>query len=72
MPFTEIIGAKYNNHPTKDVFKLFIVERDHIDFSEDGKLQRAKIARDNGFMVDPISGKGFWPLGADIASTKRD
>lgn len=58
---TEISGSKYQNSPFEDVFGRFKVKNGRIDLSEEAKLERAKIAREAGFLVDPVSGQGFWP-----------
>lgn len=60
---TKIIGSKFENHPTVDVFDMF--ERDkggRIILSEQAKVDRAKIAAKHGFIVDPVSGQGFWQV----------
>ena len=61
---TKIVGSKYDNSPNEDVFALF--DKDASGFiikTREAALERAKIAAKKGFLVDPVSGVGFWSIG---------
>ena len=61
---TKIVGSRYDNSPSEDVFSLF--EKDSKGFilkTKEAALERAKIAAKKGFLVDPVSGMGFWSIG---------
>lgn len=60
---TKIIGSKYENNGREDVFAKFPKDKGgRIFLSPEAALERAKIAANHGFLVDPISGQGFWTM----------
>ena len=60
---TKIQGSLYENNPREDVFDKF--DRDatgRVVLTDQGAIERAKIAANHGFIVDPVTGKGFWAM----------
>jgi hypothetical protein len=61
---TKIVGSRYDNSPNEDVFVLFDKDKDGFVLkTKEAAIERAKIAAKKGFLVDPISGAGYWSLG---------
>ena len=58
-----IVNTVYKNCPFNDVFSKFEKNSEgKFVLSPEQSIERAKIAANNGFLVDPITGDGFWAL----------
>ncbi len=58
---TKITGSRFENSPFEDVFSRFEVGKDgYVIKTKEATIKRAKIAANAGFIVDPVTGQGFW------------
>ncbi len=61
---TKIVGSKYENSPFEDVFVKFARDKYGVlILTTEAAVERAKIAANAGFLVDPFTGMGFWSTG---------
>lgn len=61
---TRIVGSKCENSPYVDVFAKFPRLKDGtVPLNPEACIERAKIAANYGFLVDPFTGMCFWSHG---------
>ena len=59
---SKISGSKYEI-PDNVISRFDRDKQGRVYFTPEAILERAKISANNGFLVDPVTGQGFWSIG---------